>query len=179
VSFHFLKQVVDLFTANGATCVARILYNYKTDKVFLEWALDKLRREVLVHRIIHQSMPSFPVPKFLAQDFNPQNAVGAPFSILEKMEGEGHWSAWPKLSSLEKVNMCSYIVCCTTSYIFSGKPRHVICRSHGADLRCGNAKYWLNHGLRWRRCTCWSFYQNSPENGAIWAFQYDLRVSQR
>jgi hypothetical protein len=44
----FLEQVVELFIPDGTTLVARILFNYKTDEVSLEWALDKLRREVLV-----------------------------------------------------------------------------------------------------------------------------------
>jgi aminoglycoside phosphotransferase (APT) family kinase protein len=80
-------------------------------------------------------MPSLPVPKILAYDFDPQNAVGAPFSILEKMEGEGHWSAWPKLSPQEKVKLCPYL-----HYTFYdlinvlGKPCRVLCRSHGTDL---------------------------------------------
>jgi hypothetical protein len=105
----FLEQVVELFIPDGTTLVARILFNYKTDDVSLEWALDKLRREVLVHRIIDRFMPSLPVPKILAYDFDPQNAVGAPSSILEKMEGEGHWSAWPKLFPQEKVKLCPYV----------------------------------------------------------------------
>ncbi|KAF8527242.1 hypothetical protein JB92DRAFT_3139934 [Gautieria morchelliformis] len=44
-----------------------------------------------------------PVQQIYVWDFHPSNSVDAPFSVMERPYGEDQCSAWPKLTSEEKI----------------------------------------------------------------------------
>jgi aminoglycoside phosphotransferase (APT) family kinase protein len=83
--------------------VARITYNFKTDEKSYQWIQDRLTREILVLRLLKHRDQTLPVPQAYVWEYERSNSVGAPFSIMGRLYGEDQWSAWPKLTSEEKV----------------------------------------------------------------------------
>ncbi|KAF8517237.1 kinase-like domain-containing protein [Gautieria morchelliformis] len=89
--------------ADGELLVARITYNFKTDEKSYQWIQDRLTREILVLKLLKHLDQTLPVPQIYVWDFDPSNSVDAPFSVMERLYGEDQWSAWPKLTSEEKI----------------------------------------------------------------------------
>ncbi|RDB25759.1 hypothetical protein Hypma_006251 [Hypsizygus marmoreus] len=103
----YFNTVHELMLDKGPPLVARINYNFKTDEKSKEWAVTRLTREIHVLELVRRISPSVPVPHILAQDLDPANSIGAPYTIMERMYGEDQWKAWPTLSQLEKIKFIS------------------------------------------------------------------------
>ncbi|KAF8511716.1 kinase-like domain-containing protein [Gautieria morchelliformis] len=99
----FFNVVYGLKMADGEQLVARITYNFKTDEKSYQWIQDRLTREILVLKLLKHLDHTLPVPQIYVWDFDPSNSVDAPFSVMERLYGEDQWSAWPKLTSEEKI----------------------------------------------------------------------------
>lgn len=97
------QQGYDLKMADGGYLVARITYNFRTDESSRQWIQDRLSRGILVLKFLKSINQELPVPRVHAWDFNVDDSVNAPFSIMDRLYGEDKWLVWPKFTPEEKV----------------------------------------------------------------------------
>ncbi|RDB19687.1 Altered inheritance of mitochondria protein 9, mitochondrial [Hypsizygus marmoreus] len=104
LGYGYFNAVHELKMSSGPSLVARITYNFKTDAKSRTWATEQTTRERYVLELVR---PFVPVPRILAQDLDPNNAIGAPFTIMERIYGEDQWRALPAMSLPEKIKYVS------------------------------------------------------------------------
>ncbi|TDL26475.1 hypothetical protein BD410DRAFT_881866 [Rickenella mellea] len=82
--FHVVYEV---FLASAPPIVARISYNYKLDKLSLNWAHESLQSEAAVLEFLERNAAGVPIPKILHADPSPASVIEAPFMLMEKLNG--------------------------------------------------------------------------------------------